>query len=506
MSQLNTQAAGAASQELRPKSLLEAAAQLDKDVGKLVPKLDTEQQSAIGRFIAELLSGEKFVDKNLTRAIKQRIAAIDEAMAAQINEILHHPDFQKLEGTWRGMHYMVKGVEAGPMIKMQVLDITKDELADMFEEFDESMWDQSPLYKLVYERGYGMPGGQPVGCIVGDFELSHGAQDIRVLRGMGKLASAAHAPFIASTHPSLFKMESWTQINDKQNVAAGFDRAEYAGWNSFRESEDAKYVGLTMPRFLSRLPYGEKKQKVKGFAFEEDTASQSHDKYTWSNAAFAMGRRILESFDKYGWCSQICGVTSGGRVGDLPVDLHEGPDGQMHAKVPTEVAIPYKLDRLLSLGDDKNGGLGLMPLSFHDKTDYAVFFGAQSLHKPKTFVNSDYATSNSRLGAKLPNIFACSRFAHYLKRMVYDKVGGFATTQSLQTYLYEWIQSYVEPNPDAVSEEQKAMRPLAEASVEVEPVPGAPGQYFARFKLKPHYKLETLDVAMSLVSQVKQAG
>lgn len=504
MSQASSNAAAASALDtVQTSSLTDHLAKLDDKAGKIIKELEPDQKSALGSFIRELLAGQQFVDRNLTRAIKQRIADIDEAMQAQINVILHHPDFQKLEGTWRGLKSMMGGCEFGTRIKLQIFDATKSELADMFEEFDGADYDQSPLFKQLYQTGLNIYGGNPYAAIVGDYELAHGPEDVRVLRGMGKLAAVCHAPFIAATHPSLMKLKAWTEINNRANVSSGMDKIEYAGWNSFRESEDAKYVALTLPRFLARLPYGKDKKDIKAFAFEEDTAGQQHDRYCWANAAYAMGRRVLESFNDYEWCTQICGPEAGGRVDELPIDLHEGADGQMHAKIPTEVSIADDLERLLSMGDKKNAGMGLVPLVFRQNSDYAAFFSAQSMHKPKEFVGDDYSTSNSRLGAQLHNIFACSRFAHYLKVMVRDKIGGFASTDSLRKYLYEWIQSYVEPNPDQVSDAQKAQRPLAEADVVVQPVPGQPGSYFAHFKLRPHYKLQALDVALSLVSTVK---
>ncbi|MFH0878437.1 MAG: type VI secretion system contractile sheath large subunit, partial [Lentisphaerota bacterium] len=369
-------------------------------------------------------------------------------------------------------------------------------VAKTIKKYKGTAWDQSPLFKKMYEQEFGTPGGEPYGCLIADYAFDHTPPDVEILGGMAQIAAAAHAPFIAGAAPSLLNMETWQELSDPRDLTKIFQTAEYAPWRSLRESEDAKYIGLTLPRFLSRLPYGSKTSPVDEFAFEEDTASADHHKYCWSNAAYAMGVNINRSFKLYGWCARIRGVESGGMVEGLPCHTFPTDDGGVDMKCPTEIAITDRREAELA----KNG---MIPLSHWKNTDYAVFVGAQSLNKPAEYDDPD-ATANAQLGARLPYLFAISRFAHFLKCIVRDKIGSFKERGDMQIWLNKWIANYVTTDPKA-SEETKALYPLAAAEVVVEEVEGNPGYYSAKFFLRPHYQLEGLTVSLRLVSKLPSA-
>jgi len=377
------------------------------------------------------------------------------------------------------------------------MNISKKELGKTIKKYKGTAWDQSPLFKKLYEDEFGTPGGEPYGCLVGDYYFDHSAPDVEILSGIAQIAAAAHCPFISGTSPTLLNMDSWQELADPRDLTKIFTSAEYAAWRSLRESEDARYIGLTMPRVLSRLPYGAKTNPVEGFAFEEDTGAADHSKYTWMNAAYAMATNINRAFKLYGWCSRIRGAESGGMVEGLPVHTFPTDDGGVDMKCPTEIAITDRREAELA----KNG---LMPLSHWKNTDYAVFVGAQSLHKPAEYDDPD-ATANANLGARLPYLFATCRFAHFLKCMVRDKIGSFKERADMETWLNNWINQYVEPDPANATEDAKARRPLAAAEVKVEEVPGNPGYYSSKFFLRPHYQLEGLTVSLRLVSKLPSA-
>jgi type VI secretion system protein ImpC len=470
-------------------------------------KDDAEKKRAIGA-LASVLKDARVVDRNLTRGINGLITEIDAVLSRQINAIIHHPKFQKLEGTWRGLKRMVESVESGPSMKIHLFNATKDELRDLFEDFSGAEWDSSPLFKKFYTDGFGILGGKPVGMVVGDYEFDHSAGDVTILAGMAKICSATHAPFITGCAPSLFGLKSWAGLANIKNPAATFDKPGYEKWNAFRASPDAMYVGLAMPRFLARGAYGEGKENPGKFAFAEDTLRQDKEgkvpddaKYCWSNAAYAMGERVLVSNDLYGWGTQICGMEAGGRLDDLPTDTFTTPGGALATKISTELAISDQVERNLSLGDEKNPGCGLMPLVHRKHENCAVFMGAQSAYRPKVDKKNAEATFNERLAAKLPNIFACSRFAHALKSILRDKVGGtLRSKEDLQRFLNNWIQRYVfTGNMDLATDRDLAESPLQKADVIVEDDPANPGFFRAHFKVTPLYKLEGVEVSLSLV-------
>jgi type VI secretion system protein ImpC len=426
--------------------------------------------------------------------IKAIIAEIDQKLTEQVNLILHNERFQQVEGAWRGLSYLINNTETDEMLKIRVMNITKKDLGKTLKKFKGVAWDQSPLFKKLYEEEYGQLGGEPFGCLVGDYQFDHTPPDVELLGQIAQISAASHAPFVAAAAPSLMGMESWQQLANPRDLAKIFGAPDYAAWRSLRESEDAKYVGLAMPRFLARLPYGAKTSPVDEFDFEEETGSGDHSKYTWANAAYGMAVNINRSFKLYGWCSQIRGVESGGTVEGLPVHTFPSDDGGVDMKCPTEIAISDRREAELA-------NCGLMPLIHRKNTDIAAFIGAQSLQKPTEYTDPD-ATANARLSARLPYLFASCRFAHYLKCMVRDKVGSFKERADMERFLSDWIKGYVLGNPQDAGDALKAQKPLAGAEVKVEEVEGNPGYYSARFYLRPHYQLEGVNVTLSLVSRL----
>ena len=450
------------------------------------------------RTLAEnALSNTTLVSDDAVKSIQAIIAAIDAKLTEQINEIIHQDSFRQLEGTWRGLHYLINNTETDESLKIRVMNISKKDVGRVVKKFKGVAWDQSPLFKQIYEHEYGTLGGEPFGCLVGDYEFDHSPPDVEILQGMGQVAAAAHAPFLAAANPRLMNMESWRELADPRDLTKIFQTPDYAPWRSLRESADSRYIGLAMPRYLARLPYGAKTNPVEDFAFEEDTGHADHNKYVWSNAAYAMAVNVNRSYKLYGWSTRIRGVESGGVVEGLPCHTFPTDDGGIDMKCPTEIAITDRREAELA----KNG---LMPLLHRKGTDLAVFMGAQSLQKPQEYDDAD-ATANANLAARLPYLFATCRFAHYLKCIVRDQVGTFKERGDMEKYLNDWISQYVEPEPSRASEEAKARRPLAAAEVVVQEVEGNPGYYTSKFSLRPHYQLEGLTVSLSLVSKLPSA-
>jgi type VI secretion system protein ImpC len=450
-------------------------------------------KSAVQTLASEAVVGSVLVSDDAIRTIEAIIAALDKKLSEQISKIMHHEDFKTLEGSWRGLHHLVNNTETDETLKIRVLNISKKEVAATLKKFEGTAFDQSPLFKAIYEEEFGMPGGRPYGALLGDYYFDHSTPDVKILNGMAQIASAAHAPFISAAAPGLLGMESWQDLSKPRDLTKIFGTPAYAPWRSLRDSEDSRYVGLTMPRFLSRMPYGAKTNPVDEFAFEEDVEGAVHDKYVWSNAAYAMGTNITKSFKLYGWCSRIRGAESGGMVEGLPCHTFPTDDGGVDMKCPTEIAITDRREGELA----KNG---FMPLSHYKNTDFAVFMGAQSLQKPAAYSTKE-ATENANLSARLPYMFATCRFAHYLKCMVRDKVGSFMERADMENFLNKWIKQYVTENP-AATEEQKAKFPLADARVEVAEVEGNPGYYTSKFYLRPHFQLEGLTVSLRLVGKL----
>ena len=454
-------------------------------------------EAAVQTLAQQALGQTALIGKDVTKSINAMIAAIDEKLTAQLNLILHNPDFQKLEGAWRGLHYMVNNTESDEHLKIRVMNISKLELGKTLKRFKGAAWDQSPLFKKVYEEEYGQFGGEPFGAIVGDYHFDQSPPDIELLGEMAKIAASAHAPFITGAGPSLMQMESWQELANPRDLTKIFSTPEYAGWRSLRESDDSKYLGMCMPRFLARTPYGAKTNPVEEFDFEEDTAGADHTKYAWANAAYAMATNINRSYKQYGWGSRIRGIESGGAVENLPLHTFPTDDGGVDQKCPTEIAISDRREAELSKA-------GLLSLIHRKNSDFAAFIGSQSLNKPAEYDDPD-ATANANLAARLPYLFACNRFAHYLKCIVRDKIGSFKEKDEMQRWLNKWILNYVDGDPANSSEDTKARRPLAAAEVIVEEIEGNPGYYSSKFFLRPHYQLEGLTVSLRLVSKLPSA-
>ena len=454
-------------------------------------------ESAVLTLAQQALANTKVIGKDVTKSIQAMIAAIDAKLTEQINLIIHQEDYQKLESAWRGLHYMVNNTETDENLKIRVMDITKKDLHKTLRKFKGTAWDQSPLFKKVYEQEYGQFGGEPFGAIVGDYHFDQSPPDVELLGEMAKIAASAHAPFITGASPNLMQMESWQELANPRDLTKIFSTPEYAAWRSLRESDDSKYIGLCMPRFLARTPYGAKTNPVDDFDFEENTDGSDHGKYAWANAAYAMATNINRSYKMYGWGSRIRGIESGGAVENLPLHTFPSDDGGVDQKCPTEIAISDRREAELSKA-------GLLSLIHRKNSDFAAFIGAQSLNKPAEYDDPD-ATANANLAARLPYLFACNRFAHYLKCIVRDKVGSFKERADMERWLNKWIMNYVDGDPANSSEETKARRPLAAAEVVVEEVEGNPGYYTSKFFLRPHYQLEGLTVSLRLVSKLPSA-
>lgn len=451
-------------------------------------------ESAVKTLAAQALENASLISDDVLHSIESMIAEIDKKLSEQINLILHHEEFQQLESAWRGLHHLVNNTETDEMLKIRVMNISKKDLHKTVRKFKGTAWDQSPIFKKLYEEEFSQMGGEPYGCLVGDYHFNHSPPDVELLGEMAKIAAASHAPFITGADPSLMQFDSWQELTNPRDLAKIFQTPEYAAWRSLRESEDSKYLGLAMPRFLGRQPYGAKGDPVEEFAFEEDTGNAESEKFAWVNAAYAMATNINRSFKEYGWCSRIRGVESGGAVENLPTHTFPTDDGGVDMKCPTEIAISDRREAELAKA-------GFMPLIHRKNTDTAAFIGAQSLQKPTEYDDPD-ATANANLAARLPYLFATCRFAHYLKCMVRDKVGSFKSRADMERWLNDWILQYVDGNPATSSEDAKARKPLAGANVVVEEVEGNPGYYTSKFFLRPHYQLEGLSVSLRLVSKL----
>jgi type VI secretion system protein ImpC len=457
-------------------------------------------QDLVKTLVEQALAGTITFDKNLTRTIDKAIAAIDRSMSAQLNEIIHNERFLKLEGSWRGLHHFVMNTNTGTSMKIRVVNATKREINRDLSKAVE--FDQSNLFKKIYENEFGTPGGEPYGALIGDYEWNNHPDDIETLRLVSNVAAAAFAPFVSAAGPGMFGFSDWTELAKPRDLAKIFETAEYAKWRGFRDSEDARFVSLVMPRTLARVPYGANTAPVEEFNYEEapfDAAgaarAMEHHDYCWMNAAYMMAERMTAAFDENGFCTAIRGAEGGGKVENLPFHVFQSDDGDMDAKCPTEIGITDRREAELS-------NLGFLPLCHYKNTDYAVFFGAQTVQKPKKYDRPD-ATANAAISARLPYIMASSRFAHFLKVMARDKIGSFMEASDCQTWLNRWINNYVNENPDA-GPESKAKYPLREAKVEVKEIPGKPGSYNAVAYMRPWLQMEELTTSMRMVARIPQ--
>jgi len=445
----------------------------------------------ITQFAREVVDGQIRVSKNTEAMINERIAELDRMISDQLNEIMHHEDFQSLEASWRGLDYLVQQSETSERMKIKVMNVSKKELLKDMEKAPE--FDQSAVFRKVYEEEFGMFGGHAYGIIVGDYEFGFGPQDMSLLEKISGVAAAAHAPFISAASPKMFNWANFTEMGGPRDIAKIFTSAEYVKWRSFRESDDSRYVGLTLPRVLMRLPYGSATVPVEDFNFEEDVDGTDHGKYLWGNAAYALASRMTDAFAKYGWCAAIRGVEGGGLVEGLPTHTFKTDEGEVALKCPTEISITDRREKELA-------DMGFIPLVHCKGTDYAAFFSVQSANRPKVF-DSDLANANARLSAQLQYIMAVSRFAHYLKAMMRDKIGSFMSRSQAERYLNNWISQYVVLDDNA-GPEVKARHPLREARIDVAEIPGKPGAYKAVAFLRPHYQLDELTVSLRLVAEL----
>lgn len=454
----------------------------------------TEVDNAINTLVQQALADTSVIKDDVLDTIEDMIARLDQKLSDQMNAIMHAPEFQAIESAWRGLSYLVNNSETDATLKLKIMNVSKTELYRDLRAYPDAKWDQSPLFKKVYEAEFGTLGGEPFGCLVGDYSFDQSAVDIRLLRDLGKIAAAAHAPLIAGAAPTLLGMDSWTELSNPRDLSKIFETPDYAGWKSLRDSENSRYVALCMPRVLSREPYGSKSIPVEEFDFEEETDGHKGNKYAWMNAAYAMAANINRAYKEYGWTVRIRGVQSGGEVINLPTHTFPTDDGDIDLKCPTEISITDRREAELSKA-------GLLPLIHRKNTDKAAFIGAQSLYRPKKYDNVD-ATASDNISSRIPYMFAVSRFSHYLKCMVRDQIGETKERADLEKWLQKWIIQYVDGDPRNSSVATKAKKPLADAKVEVFADEENPGYYSAKFYLRPHFQLEGMDIGLSLVSRL----
>ncbi len=482
-------------QQAQAKAVVEEKNLLDQilDEGKLVR--DESQRAGakdlISEFVGQIMEGTMTVSKDTEAMINSRIAQIDKLISAQLNEVMHQPDFQKLEGSWRGLNYLVMKSETGERMKIRVMNASKKDILKDMEKASE--FDQSALFKKVYEEEYGMFGGASYGALIGDYEFSAHPQDMALLGKISEVAAAAHAPFISAAAPQLFNWDSFEELGGPRDLTKIFSGADYAKWRSFRDTEDSRYVSLALPHILMRLPYGQANVPVEAFNYEEEVDGRDSSKYLWGNAAYALGTRLTDAFAKFSWCAAIRGVEGGGLVEGLPTHTFKTDEGDVALKCPTEIAITDRREKEFA-------DLGFVSLVHCKGTDYAAFFSTQTANKPKVY-DSDAANANAKLSSQLQYLLATSRFAHYLKSIMRDKVGSFMTRQNAEDFLNKWISNYVLLDDNA-SQEMKSKYPLREARIDVTEIPGKPGAYRAVSFLKPHFQLDELSVSLRLVAEL----
>lgn len=453
----------------------------------------TRIEQAVQTLAQQALSDARVISDDVYATLEGMIAAIDRTLSEQVNVIMHHPEFQQLESAWRGLNYLVMGTPTGKDLKIRVLNISKDETRKMLRQFKDAAWDQSPLFKKVYEAEFGQLGGQPFGAFTCDYYFDNSGPDVEIMKGLCKIGAAAHAPFIGGTAPGMLGMSSWQELANPRDLGKQFESSDYMAWRSFRDTPDSRYLALTMPRFLGRPMYGAKTNPVEEFAFEEEGGGD-HDSHLWLNASYALALRITDAFKTYGWTTRIRGVESGGTVEGLPTATFPTDDGGVDAKCPTEIAISDRREAELSKA-------GFMALIHRKNTDQATFIGGQTVQAPRAY-EDPAATANANLAARLPYVFASCRFAHYVKCMVRDWVGSNREAPQLERDLNRWIGQYIDGSPETSSEEIKARRPLKDASIKIVPDEENPGQYRGVFSFCPHYQFEGMDVSMSMVSRL----
>jgi len=495
---MSTEVENVAEQEVEEQSL----SLLEQAISATKQTQPDEAQDLIANLTRQVMQGTVTWDRNLTQTINKAVQAIDQAMSRQLSAILHDEKFQKLEGSWRGLHHLVMNSETGATLKVRMMNIAKREL---FRDLDKAVeFDQSQTFKKIYEEEFGTAGGEPFGCMIGDFEFTSHPEDIELLSKMSNVAAAGFCPFISAAGAGMFGFNDFTELSKPRDLGGIFESGEYIKWRSFRDSDDSRFVTLVMPRTLARTPYGASTKPVESFNFEEFDVDETgvskpanHEDYCWMNASYVMGTTLTRAFAENSWCTAIRGAEGGGKVQGLPTHVFKSDDGDLDQKCPTEIGITDRREAELS-------NQGFLPLCHYKNTDYSVFFGSQSAQKPKVFDDPD-ATANASISARLPYLMATSRIAHYLKVMARDKVGSFMEAGDCERWLNKWISQYTNSNPDA-SAEMKAKYPLAEARVEVKEIPGQPGCYSAVAYLKPWLQMEELTTSMRMVANIPSAG
>ncbi len=491
---------GTQMQTATPSGQTETINLLDQVVAATKQTEPDRAQELVKTLVEQAMTGTVTFDRNLSRTIDRAIAAIDMKLSSQLNAIMHDPRFLQLEGSWRGLNHLVMNSETGTGLKLRVLNASKRDLTRDLTRAVE--FDQSQLFKKIYENEFGTPGGEPYAALIGDYEWTAHPEDVETLRLVSNVAAGAFAPFISAAGAKMFGFDDWTELSKPRDLAKIFETQEYTRWRSFRDSEDSRFVSLVMPRVIARLPYGAATRPVEEFAYEEapkdDTGAAralEHNEYCWMNAAYVMGARLTDAYAKSGFCVAIRGAEGGGRVDNLPTHVFTSDDGDADTKCPSEIGITDRREFELS-------NLGFLPLCHYKNTDYSVFFGAQSAQKPKKYDRPE-ATANAAISARLPYIMASGRFAHYLKVIARDKIGSFMEATECETWLSRWIMNYVNPNESAGAE-TKARYPLREAKVEVREIPGKPGSYNAIAYLRPWLQMEELTTSLRMVASIPQ--
>ena len=479
-----------------------ATSLLDQAISATKQTEKSRAEELLRTLTEEALKGTVTWSKNLTVTFTEAIKKIDELMSKQLAAVMHHAEFQKLEGSWRGLHHLVMNTETSATLKLKVFNVKK---RDLFKDLDKAVeFDQSQIFKKLYENEFGMPGGEPYGALIGDYEFTNHPDDIDMLSKMSNVAAAAFCPFLTAAAPELFGFDRWTELAKPRDLEKIFESVEYTKWKSFRDSEDARFVAMVMPRVLARLPYGKNTKPIDEFSYEEVSVDKKgmaktvdHDNYCWMNAAYVMGTTLTAAYAKYGWCTAIRGAEGGGKVEGLPTHVFRSDDGDLDIKCPTEIGITDRREAELSK-------LGFLALNHYKNHDYAVFMGGQTVQKPKKY-DRPAATANAAISARLPYMMATARFAHYLKVMARDKIGSFMEASDCEAWLNNWIQNYVNGNATS-GQELKSKYPLAEAKIEVREIPGAPGSYNAIAWLRPWLQLEELTTSLRMVAKIPAKG
>jgi type VI secretion system protein ImpC len=485
--------ADASTAELRP-SLLDTA------IGATKQTEPDRARELLDTLTKEALKGTVRFDRNVIKTLTGAVQAMDAVISKQLAAVMHDAEFQKIEGTWRGLHYLVNKTETGESMKLRVLDCSK---RDLFKNFDTATeFDQSALFKMVYESEFGSPGGAPYGALIGDYEFENHPDDMALLENIAGVAAASFCPFLSAASPKMLGFGSWQELSRPRDLKTIVDSAEYTKWMSFRDAEDSRFVALTMPRTLARLPYGKNTKRIDEFDFEEvalgpkgESIAVPHDQYCWMNTAYVLGTKLTAAFAKSGFCTAIRGYENGGLVEGLPAHVFSTDAGDIDLKCPTEIAITDRRSKELS-------DMGFLSLDHYKGKDYAVFFGGQTTQRPKKYDRTE-ATENAQICARLPYVMAASRFSHYLKVMGRDWIGSFKEAEDLGRELDRWIHNYVSADPNP-SEDVRARLPLRDARVEVKPVPGRSGAYNAIVWLRPWLQLEELTASMRMVATIPQ--